>query len=186
MKAQNTIDTSLLIVALVVGAVIFISIAFYVYNGAYKNIQNAYIFSVQSISFSPRLPLSPYNNVSYPGTYTFSIYSSSTPSFENIILIQPSSNTLVSSTSTCSGYMFNGFPQNGMICDSLAGQFQILPEGNDQYLIIVSNSFYNITEYDASNSTSSVGGYVKYIEAVKNGKISYEELNPEIPVEIST
>jgi len=186
MKGQITIDASLLLMTLVIGAIAFIGYLFYLYNSASSSIQNAYVFSVQSISFSPRLPLSPYNKVSYPGTYTLSIYSSSVPSFDNLILIQPTSNTLVSSASTCKGYMFNGFPQNGMICDALAGQFQILPEGNNQYLIVVSNSFYNITEYEASNSTSSVGGYVEYIEAVRNGKISYEQLIPEIPVEIST
>jgi hypothetical protein len=186
MKGQITIDASLLTMTVVIAAVILISYLLFIYNSTSSDIKNSYVFSIQSISFSPRLPLSPYNDVSYPGSYTLSIYSSSTPSFDNIILIQPSSNTLVSSKSTCSGYMFNGFSQNGMICDPLAGQFQILPEGNDQYLIIASNSFYNITEYEASNSSSSVGGYVKYIEVVINGKISYQELNPEIPVEIST
>jgi len=186
MKGQVTIDASLLAFTLVVVATLFIGYMFYIYNKASSGIQSAYVFSVQSISFSPRLPLSPYNNVSYPGTFTLNIYSSSTPSFDNIILIQPTSNALISSASTCQGYMFNGFPQNGMICNPLAGQFQILPEGNNQYLIVVSNSFYNITEYDASNSTSFIGGYVKYIEVVRNGKISYEQLTPEIPVEIST
>jgi hypothetical protein len=185
MKAQNTIDTSLVTAVLVIAAIMFVSYLFFLYNGVSQNIQNSYVFSVQSVSFSPKLPLSPFHNVSYPGTYTISIYSSSSPSFENIILIQPA-NSSIASSSTCNGYMFNGFPQNGMICDSLAGDFNILPEGNNQYLIIVNNSFYNITEYDASNSTSSTGGYIKYIEVVRNGKISYEELTPEIPVQIST
>ena len=185
MKAQNTIDTSLLLIPLSIGAIIVISYFLFFYNNASNSIQNAYVFSLQSISFSPDIPLYPYANTLYPGTYTISIYSSTPPSFDNIVLIQPSPNTLVSSTSTCNGFMFNGFPPNGIICDSLAGDFQILPEGNNQYLIIVNNSFYNITEYDASNSISSNGGKVEYVEVIKNGKISYQKINPEIQVQIS-
>jgi len=182
MKLQNTIDTLIITTILIIGAIIFVGFALNLFSTSQTAIQETNIYTVSSISFLPKTPIAPIGS-SYSGSFTLDIYSSSIPSFDQLILVQNSYNESISSSSTCPSYaMFKGFPTNGMICTDLSSGETVLPEGNNQYILTYSGAKYNITAYDQSNESN---GYISYIVFNQNGKISYEELTPTVPVSIS-
>ena len=181
-KSQITIDALLLTTVIIVGAVFLSLYMFNLFSNTQKSIQETSVFSITSISFIPKIPVAPIGT-SYQGTFNINIYSSSIPSFNQLILVQNVNNNSIASSSTCPSYaMFKGFPTNGMICTQLSSGETILPEGNNQYIITYSGALYNITAYEHSEQSN---GYINYLIFNQNGKIFYEKLTPTIPVSIS-
>ena len=182
MKAQNSIDTIIVLTVLVIGAMIFAAFAFGLFSSSQNSIQNTNIYSITSIAFLPKTPIAPIGT-SYSGSFTINVYSSSVPSFSDIALIQNVDNSSISSSSTCPSYdMFKGFPTNSMVCTILSTGETILPEGDNQYILTYDGALYNEMAYNQSNSSQ---GYVEYVVFNQNGKVSYEKLTPSVPVLIS-
>lgn len=182
MKIQNTIDTLIVTTILIVAAIIFVGFALGLFSSSQTSIQNTNIYAISSIAFYPQRPIAPIGS-SYNGSFTLNIYSSSVPSFSELFLVQDSYNSIISSSSTCPSYvMFKGFPTNSMICMDLSSGETILPEGNNQYILTYTGVKYNITAYNQSIKSQ---GYINYIVFNQNGKISYEELTPTVPVSVS-
>lgn len=181
-KTQNTIDTLILTTVLIIGAVVLIAFVLSLYSKSQSSIQSTNLYTTTSIQFLPKTPIKPLKS-SYLGTFTINIYSSSVPSFSEMILVQNSYNSIISSSSTCPSYaMFKGFPANAMICTDLNSNQTIMPEGNNEYILSYTGMPYNITAYNQSNQSK---GYISYIIFNQNGKFFYEKLTPTIPVSIT-
>lgn len=180
-KLQNTIDTLLLTVVLVIGAITVVGLMLGIFSKAQNSVSNTNVYSITSISFNANKPMVPLGN-NYTGTFTINIYSSTIPSFSQLFLVE-SVNSSISSSLTCPQYIqFQGFPSNGLICIALTSHETILPEGNNQYILSYTNAQYNITAYNYANNSQA---YIKYIIFNQNGRYSYEKLVPEIPISIS-
>lgn len=180
-KAQDSVDVLIVTSILVIGALIFAGFALGIFSFTQSSIQDTNLYTISSISFAPQEPIAPIGS-SYLGSFTLNVYSSSIPSFGELVLVQNSNNSSISSSSTCPAYVFfKGFPSNS-ICTLLSTGETVLPEGNNQYILTYSSEKYNITAYGQSNESN---GYVDYIVFNQNGKISYEQLTPTVPISIS-
>lgn len=178
-KAQNTIDTLIVLTVLILAAIIFAGYVFGLFSSSQKSIENTNIYDISSISFLPKTPIAPIGS-DYYGEFTINIYSSSIPSFDNLFIVQKVSNSSIISSSTCPQYiMFVGFPQKSIICTNLSSNETVLPEGNSEYILTYGGSLYNITAYNQANDST---GYADYVVFNQNGKISFEQLLPSIPI----
>lgn len=184
LKAQTTIETTLIAVALIIGAIIVIVFVLSLLSKSQQSISTSTIYTVTSVGFSPRLPLAPFDNTSYFGTVTLSMYSSTPPSFAYMVLMQNLNNSSINSSKTCPSYIqFTGFPKTSYVCIFLNKYSSILPEGGDQYILTFTNVQYNITAFNISNSTEN--GQIGYVYFNNNGKGSYTQLNPPLTITIT-